>query len=310
MSYRSGKSASFNDIVEQVHGFAVSLGWGVAFTSKNTGTLIITPPDGSAFYSLKASTGAGTEGDLFGNSSSLPGIPSNQGIYLLGAKNHNPASSWQDQPNSSIDTRMTQAMSLLAAPTDYWLFGTSTYIHLVVANVAARLYAHALMGTLDKKGMQYPAGQYISGGGGQASGRWAFNTGNNRRDAICTGGAEGRALWAAAMPPTNPAYHHPDNPLIAGSANEMTGDTVLNPARVLTFDVVGGRRRYMGDIPDFAVIRMQNCAPRDILTLATEEWQVFPVNRLGRDREIGGNGQPTNNREETGSFAYAYRIRR
>ena len=100
-----------------------------------------------------------------------------------------------------------------------------------------------------------------------------------------------------------------DELLIAASANEFTGDTVLVPNRVIRTLGAGGRARYLGMTPDFAMVCTDFCEPGDVLIYGAEEWQVFPVDFKGV-RARWNESINSNNLTGSGSQGYAYRIRR
>jgi len=85
-------------------------------------------------------------------------------------------------------------------------------------------------------------------------------------------------------------------PYLAG-ASALTGRTQLWPLWCL------GRRPSqlaspLGYPPDMRFIRLDYYNPKDILTLGTEKWKVFPV-----IRKNGALGEPN-----SGLYGYAYRI--
>lgn len=129
------------------------------------------------------------------------------------------------------------------------------------------------------------AGTYVRADVDGASPNWMG--GNNLGGGFSqNGGGSSSALDAATL----------RGPYLAG-ASALTGRTPLWPLWLL------GRRPSnlgspLGYPPDLRFIRMDNYNPKDVLTLGTDQWKVFPL-----IRKNGATGEPN-----SGVYGYAYRV--
>ena len=93
---------------------------------------------------------------------------------------------------------------------------------------------------------------------------------------------EGSAIgpWLSGRSDLGYNQYHPDSGLVAASANELGGNTMIVRAAIYHWGAQQ-RTRYIVVIPDHAVCNMQFVAPGDILTFGNDEWMVFPAYRKG-----------------------------
>lgn len=307
MAYQTGLATSAADLIDKLRVFGEAIGW---VTNRSSGgTWYLRNASSTLFFAMEASTGQTAQHDnASGN------IPAGRAIYFLSSTSYSTGTLLQ-QPGyayrSPVSGRQLPALEFRAAPSGsdrYWFFGTTDYLH-VVWRLPGSTYYHMQIGRLDKKGMNYAGGDYAQGTGvyWDSSGDWSslWGEATYNRNGVRLGGFD---VFTGLMEPVlgvgSGRYSaHPDNALVAASANAFTGDTILVPNRLLVLGS-NSRRWYIGETPDFAVVSLMYCNPEQILTYGAEEWQVFP------NFMKGNIGTANPNRTGSGDTGYAFRLRR
>lgn len=298
MAYQTGTAGGLVEFVEKFRLFGESIGW---LTNKSgAGVWYCRDATSSLYFAMERE-------------------PTQQAriLNVVGTTGYDSGASLVDQPGVTSQGTfgpVRKVTTLQLTPADngeqgaYWFFGTSTYLHAVWRRPTG-LYVHLQIGTLDKKGMNYSGGQYT-----QANGIF-YNVAQKYTPVWGDSDYNDPALRLSGFDTfTGIMVHpyglgngrfarHPDNALVAASANAFTGDTVLVPNRVMA-EGSNRRRWYVGETPDFAVVSMFFCNPEQILTYGAEEWQVFPCYKKGR---LGDNSIPS---QWSTDIGYAYRVRR
>lgn len=310
MAYQTGTAANLAAVVDAVRSFGTSLGW---ITDRHdNGLWAFHSPDLKNFFALRSSTGARGEGIA---SIGASPHPANGVLIVYGYSYHDPDKALEWQPGGVFETAGNSHipyMSLYSSfyELSYFLFGTSEYIHIVIRDRDG-IYSHASVGVLDKKGMEFTGGQYLQGNGTLESEFSLYGSrhlwdNDGRHGLVRVAGTDGVAdpFWYPSIGSgAGRDARHPDAGIIAASANEFTGDTILVPCRVLMLGALN-RRWFLGEPRDFAVVSMFNSNPEQILTYGAEEWQVFPSAKKDRLRSSSGV------RPFSGDVGYAYRVRR
>jgi len=240
-------------------------------------------------------------------------------LDLCGNTGFDAALSWHEQPGSSklhhehYNKQSLTWYYLGAGPfVTFHLFATIDYLH-VVTEVASGQFRPLFIGSLNKRGIVYEGGHYIcamapynysdfnlytnwnfypfdsvsgeswtnsyirvDGQDGAPSPDWlSFHSQGTSRYAI----GLGRGY-------RNNTYH-PSSLLVYTAANALTGGTLLIPCTIYTSGAQS-RTRFIGEVPDFAVCRMDYLAPGDTVTVGSDNWRVFPPAQRGADSELVG----------------------
>lgn len=199
------------------------------------------------------------------------------------------------------------------------------YVHVVVETQAG-VFKHFGTGVLNKEGA-YDSGQYVY------ASRWNYTSGQQAPSYISSPDSAYHAApfdsrsqntWGAVR-----ADHDGESPawrLGQGSANRLivgyssgatstaySAGTIGGPSRASPSALTGRTPLWplwclsprpssfyspIGYPPDLRYVRLDNFNPKDLLTLGTDEWKVFPL-----IRKNGLLGEPN-----SGTFGYAYRV--
>ncbi|MDV2795129.1 hypothetical protein [Pseudomonas aeruginosa] len=234
--------------------------------------------------------------------------------FIVGNTGFDNALAWNTQPGNAVQhtpysMNYPVDAQLSGGPfTRYHLFATADYLHLHV-EIAAGQFRPVMIGTINKRGVTYSGGQYVCG---------AFVYGNNQKlsnDWSCypfdgyhirySGGWNVLRLdgldggpspeWLPFDYGTNVprrviglgrghyrSQFHPDTGLVDASANELNSSTVVVPCAIYA---VGAqqRSRYIGEVRDFGLCRMDFLAPGDTITVGADTWRVFPLLQRGAE---------------------------
>lgn len=132
----------------------------------------------------------------------------------------------------------------------------------------------------------------------EKSGRWCY-TPAYKVPALTSKDPE---LWGWVGPGGGKDTPHPDAMLLYGSANELTGATVVIPIRIY-LQGAQNRTYFMGEVADMGVVDMSFLSPGQSLYYGADEWMVFPAWRFNLD-------DLTNLRNSSGYMGYAFRVNR
>lgn len=253
------------------------------------------------------------------------------GLYVVGNTGFDNAQGYNAQPGrSSLNTpavtydRTPTVTNLTAGPyTKYHLFATAQYWHLVL-EVSAGVFRHCMVGTLDKMGIPYTGGQYLTAMFSY-SGQWLnhsyasfpFDGGHGTQSGVGLSGrircdnVDGRPspdwpVFASNSEAGEPRamgigrggigwQYHPDSIRVAYSANNLTESPLVIPCTIYV-QAAQSRMRLIGQVRDFGVLNIRDVAAGDVITVGTDEWMVFPIMARG----------PTGV-SDTGHAGYAYK---
>lgn len=94
---------------------------------------------------------------------------------------------------------------------------------------------------------------------------------------------------------------HMDQHLCYGSANELTGATIVIPNRIW-LQAAQDRCYFLGEVPDFGIVDMSFLAPGQSIFYGTDEWMIFPVFKQDLTDKTAA--------KSSYSVGYAYKVNR
>ena len=285
MAYQTGTATSCTNLLDTIRIFALSLGWTVNYWGddpQNAGTqdkwLSLATPGGNYFNVLAR------------DATSI--------ILVRGATGYTANNNRDSQPGQAGDYAQTNGLSGPFAA--YYLFGSATYIHVVVEIVTNR-FAHFAIGVLEKSGV-YTGGEYA------VNTYWTYGntTYQHQPDApynSCPWDSwllSPRSQWYrmdvdGAVNNWYQSYDSGDatsyplgfmrgNSLVARlfnrSPNYITGQSILPPSIIVGPRPAGGSCIY-GTVKDVRPVNITNLNPKQILYIGTDQWMIFPVIRKG-----------------------------
>lgn len=291
MAYQTGTAASPTALLESIRLFALSLGWTVSYYGddpQNTGTndlwLSLVSATGS-YFNLLAHNTTGK-------------------VLTRGATGYTNNSNRNSQPGQSNGWAETNG---LTGPYQaYYFFGGADYLHVVIERVTNQ-FSHLHIGTLEKGG-NYVGGEY------HTCTRWTYgdinyqhlpdspyniypfdSNGYPRSDDTfqCVRmGADGDPTkWyntpRQVVTPTNNQHvigflrdYSIMHRMMLRSPNSMTGQSILIPSVVTGPRPAGGTAIY-GTVKDLRAVNIANITPKEVITIGTDQWMIFPVLRKG-----------------------------
>lgn len=294
MAYQTGPANSPADLLSSLRAFAESLGW--TTTAANPTTWAFRSDLGGSFTIRLRTTNPNNSWEMFGSTGNIVGV-----LDPL------------QQPGNSVHNRNLDNSGAYFVPgsggpyTRYHFFGTLQYLHIAL-EVQSGVFAHAFIGTLDKKGLQYNGGQYLQANHyryphgtifpinyspygnwtphGVPSAPWSSRT---ALGLVRVGGFAGfpetywenRTLGVGKGPYTN---RHPDLALTAACKCDYLRRPLIVPNRVLVPQPPGAedsRTIALGAVPDFGITDVSRNAPGDILLFGQDKWMIFPAYRRG-----------------------------
>lgn len=307
MAYQTGTSTGPADLVDKMRVFAAGMGWAVDFNGPRTdpgytGRVVI-------LRSGALSCALYTDG--------AAGYSSNPGPYV-GAYTFRGAYNSGLNPMEQAGKSSGTASNKMAGPYQaYWLFGGPTYLHCVV-ELSAGLFRHIGVGVLDG------AGSLTTGAYNYAL-RWSsyyneiayFDSSahcvpwDDRGSLASTqihADVDGASPVIMQMRQSETSDQATGGwrstsgyglirPLADCGLSTLTGRAILSPL-IVAGARQGGFRSILGAPRDLRLVRMDNLAPGDTITLGADTWRCFPV-----CRKNGVSGQ-----ESSGPYGYAYRV--
>lgn len=286
MAYQTGTATSCTNLLDTIRIFALSLSWTVNYWGDdpqlagtgNGNWLSLATPGGNYFNLLSNDTGSY--------------------IHTRGATGYTNNSNRDSQPGQAGGYNTTNGLSGPFAA--YYLFGSATYIHVVVEIVTNR-FAHFAIGVLEKSGT-YTGGEYA------VNTNWRYGDTNYQHlpDSSYNSCpwdsklANPRGQWYRmdADGAVNNWYESYDSAdatqyplgfmrgnaltarLVSRSPNYITGQSILPPSIIVGPRPAGGSAIY-GTVKDVRPVNIANLNPKQILYIGTDEWMIFPVIRKG-----------------------------
>lgn len=317
MAYQTATATDVADLLDKLRLFLVSAGWTVDLwgdTAPTGSKQLAVHKDGLyATFVTSTSTGSTTDPGPY------VGVYGHTGFTGSGAQ---------------AELSQTVLANAMSGPfVGYYFFEgqgrDGPYVHVVVETQAG-IFKHFGTGVMDKEGV-YTTGQYVF------ASRWSYSLGsgnpintpdhNDHRlpfnsttgsnawgyiradtDGISPlwmegrlGSASGSTRYisagftraAASSGSQAQTIHGP----AAASPSLLTGRSHLWPLWCLG-ERGAGFYSPLGAPPDMRFVRIDNFNPKDIITLGTDEWQVFPaIRKNGLAGEVN-----------SGTFGYAYRV--
>ena len=315
MAYQTASATDSPDLLDQLRLFLIGAGWTVDFWGDVSTNKALCVHRGTFYATFRTyatgGTGVGTGTDP---------------APFVGVTGH---SGYSGTPGPGTLTQASTELLTNGMPGPYVGYdffegdGTSgPYIHVVVETQAG-VFKHFGSGTLNKEGA-ITSGQYVY------CSRWYYNDSVNsnypisnpdqaspahlvpfdtRNSYVATyvrADADGTSPYWMGGSNLNGGFSQ-NSPSVGNyetlrgphlsSPSSLTGRTPLWPLWMI------GRRLSnlyspLGYPPDFRYIRIDNYNPKDVLTLGTDQWKVFPV-----IRKNGPTGEVN-----SGLYGYAYRI--
>lgn len=285
MSYQTGSATSPSNLLDTVRLFAIANGWSVNYWGDDPQTagtadkwLSLQSPGGS-YFNLLAIDGTGS-------------------IHLCGATGYTNNANRDLQPGQAGNYNTTNGLNGPYAA--YYMFGSSTYIHVVVEIVTNR-FAHFAIGVLEKAGI-YTGGEYA------VNTYWRYGDTNYQHQpdsSYNTAPWDSRAYsprsqwyrmdadgavnnwyetYDSASAESYPLGFMRGNALTARlinrSPNFLTAQSILVPSIIVGPRPAGGACVY-GSVKDVRPVNIENLTPKQILYIGTDEWMIFPIIRKG-----------------------------
>jgi len=317
--YETGTATNPSDLVSKMIVFAEAQGWTV---SSQTTTPTLYP-------------GSNTPGRVFSKGTLVFGIGwSSNGIYVCGATGVNGSANWNAQTGSTItnSTGVCSWANEMPGPYQSYHFFAGTnpdYFHIVV-ELGAGIFRHIVFGSLVKQGT-YTGGAYygatywafgpvsnvyyqnsvestyhhvpfdvwsnvfvrerwgvradIDG----ATNKWfhVANTSPNRARGFVRNSGFGESLWKR-------------------SPSDFNQLTPLIPIPVMVERSSGSLFSPIGYAPDMRFLNITNFAPKDVLTIASDEWMIFPFVQKSFDLSGASSTQSTLP-SNSGLYGFAYK---
>lgn len=307
MAYQTGTSTGPADLVDKMRVFAAGMGWAVEFNGPRTdpgytGRVVILRSGvlSCALYTDDAAGGSSDPGPYVG-------AYTFRGAYNSGL---NP----MGQAGKSSGTSCNQMAGPYQA---YWLFGGPTHLHCVV-ELSAGLFRHIGVGVLDGAGsLTTGAYNYALRWNRDASHIGSITTSAHRVPWDDRGSQASTEIHADADGASPVVMRMLEivtstqatggwrsvyasgliQPLAECGLSTLTGRAILSPL-IVAGAREGGFRSILGAPRDLRLVRMDNIAPGDTITLGADTWRCFPV-----CRKNGVSGQ-----ENSGPYGYAYRV--
>ena len=307
MGYQTGAAASVSDLLSSIQAFAAGEGWTV-----DSGKAARSDALAGECVNL-------TKGDVHGAFYSYEnaGSASNPGRYM-GTYNYPAYGAGGNMGQANASAKLLTNGMGSSAFVAHHLFGGPNHLHAVVETISGT-FKHFGIGQVDKLGT-VTTGVYAHGS------NWGYSATNiNNKDSTAhavafdstesvtrngpslsvrcdSDGITNRYLdpnlsssGAVACGWRNPSVSPLYGPILELLPSTMTGRAVLFP---LMLSVGRGSNLYspFGIVPDIRVLRMDNFAPGDAITIGSDTWRVFPVIRKN------GTASDVN----SGTYAYAY----
>lgn len=291
MAYVTGSTTNPTNLLDAVRTTLLSLGWTVNYwgadaysgsSDANRGNatmnqwLSLLSPDG-AYFNLISDLGRGS-------------------VWAGGATGYSGSSNHNSIPGKST---WAETNGLGGPYTAYYIFATTTYCHVVVER-STNQFAHFQIGRLEKAGT-YTGGEYVH--------QTLWDYGNTSRqnnpddnnsclpfDSFGQSGYLGAAVRMDIDGASNNwiNYYGADPAHCAGTMrkqslgrhlwertpNTMNGMTPLIPSIIVGPRPAGGNA-ILGTVPDVRGVNMTLLAPKQLITLGSDDWMVFPVIRKG-----------------------------
>lgn len=310
MGYSTGSASNVSDLLSSIRSFAIAEGWtaDTSVASRSDGTA------GDAFNITKGSISGAFYSQTSGASASDPG--NFMGTYTYPSYSGGSGNMAQSNPSAKILTNGIGAGPFVA----HHLFGYTNHIHVVVETISGT-FKHFGLGMVEKHGA-------VTSGVYNYASRWNYAAGSVNNVASATHGiafdaleGTGRLGQSLSVRADSDAisnrYFDPlvsgantnrvicgwrnssDSPLY-GVGNEMpasslTGRTIIYPF-MLSVARGSGMFSPIGFAPDLRFVRLDNFNPGDVLTIASDDWMLFPL--------IRKNG--TAGDVNSGNYGYAY----
>lgn len=301
--YETGSASDRIDLLDRIRIAASALGWVERRWSAGDGWLALEPPAGGVVYHMRPSGGAN--------------------IAMRGALDYDPGASWTVQPGAQDDDTLTNA---IAGPYHaYHLYATQDYIHVVIEAEPGR-HRHLGVGVIERYG-SWSGGEYVHGTfWGQGSSRadvpdsayhsapfdgraFNFNTYLTTFRVDIDGlGSQWRRVSREGGSGTvrGVVRGEFDDASIMARLYYCTPTTITGIAQLIPIVPLVGRAgdstrmSPAGHVRDMRYVHMQHLQPGEVITIGTDEWQVWPlVRRVGVVVRDGT--------EQSGYYGLAYR---
>ena len=291
MAYQTGTAANPTSLLDSIRLFALSLGWTVSYFGDDPQTA------GANDSWLSLVSASGSYFNLLANNTSGK-------VSTRAATGYTNNGNRNSQPNQSMGWGETNG---LTGPYQaYYFFGGADYIHVVIERVTNQ-FSHFHIGTLEKGG-NYTGGEY------HTCTQWTYGNTSYQHlpdspynvypfdsygytwseDAYqCVRmGADGAPNKWYSSPrqwtvPSSSLHvigflrnYSIMHRMMLRSPNAMTGQSMLIPSLIAGPRPAGGASIY-GTVKDLRAINIANISPKEIITIGTDQWMIFPVIRKG-----------------------------
>ena len=306
MAYQTGAAASPLMLLDSIRTFLLGLGWTINYFGND--------PQGVAgddhWLSVK------TPGNKYFN---ILADYTAQTVHTRGATGYTANNNRNTQPGQAPGWTQTNALSGPFAA--YYLFGGAEYLHVVVEVVTNR-FAHFHIGTLEKAG-NYTGGEYQTGtsinlqpsyqndpesvyNGYPFDANNAYRSDSYNYYRIDADGAQHNWVTATTSNGGSDATRVAQGflrgsssiqSLIGRSPNHLTGQAILLPSLIVGPRPAGGTAIY-GTVPDVRAVNIANISPKEVVTIGSDEWMIFPIVRKGWGTQYD---------MQSGNYGIAYR---
>lgn len=303
--YETGTASDRIDLLDRIRIAASALGWVERRWSAGDGWLALEPPAGGVVYHMRPSGGAN--------------------IAMRGSTGYDSGAAWGAQPGVQGSDTVT---NVVAGPYHaYHLYATQDYIHVVIEAEPGR-YRHLGVGVIERYG-SWSGGEYVHGtfwdqgstrvdvpdndyhsapfdGRAWASATRTYMT--TLRVDIDGLGSQWRRVsdgWGSGTVRGVVRGARDDGSIMARlwhcTPTTITGVAPLIPIMPLVGRAGDSTRMSpAGHVRDMRYVHMRYILPGEIITIGTDEWQVWP---LVRRVDVVVNDDT----EQSGYYGLAYR---
>lgn len=314
MAYETASASSPNDLLDKLRIFALANGWTVDYWGGRT-----SPGGGLQAGSNQALMLSKSGLCLHFSGTASTGTTNNPGNYLNVYHYPGPWVSTDGTDAQAGKAGTCVANNVTGPYTAYHFFASGQYLHVVLEVVPGR-FSHLGAGVLDKAGggLSVPYAYALSWEWGitninlASSSFHAYPWDDLGGDSYPNqGGGTFRADSDSISPRNFVLRNSGSNRAVGGwrgtafgisynlthPPSQLTGRAMLSPAIVM-IERSPGVFSIAGTPPDLRIVRMDNMAPGEVMTIGSDSWKCFPCIRKNGPAGV----------ENSAFFGYAYRV--
>lgn len=305
MAYYSGTANSVNDLLTALRNSAVSDGWTLSGNVLSKGGVFVEHVISGANIKVRGGTsGAMTNASPYMSIGKFLRVNTLAITYPCSWELHGHAHEVYFIVNYDVDRYQWMAWGLSTVPA---LPGSGIWVSASVGQPLDELpgisYDFSPI-SLQFSGSSFQAGAAYSGWTGYVpAALWAATSAyeaSNYASGYCHHNLDGYG-WAIALSNNLPGWNTIGSAFALAQPSAWNGEAVLLPLR-LFFVRPSNRISLIVDHEHARLLRIDNLSPRDVLTLGTDKWKVYPWHKKNVSARNGGSGV-----DHTGTFGWAVR---